>query len=112
MPIVLRSFLEPLGIAVAIVMIDVIIAMIFAIVDPTVSIFLTIPVYLILEFGVMLILGACLMVRQPLEDDKRFDKQGAPVRSWIWAMRGKRILTASVFVLIFAFCIGGLGMLF
>ena len=112
MPIDIRGILEPLGIAVAIVMIDVIIAMVFAIVDPTVSVFLTVPVYLILEFGAMLILGACFMVRQPLEDDKRFDKQGTPVRSWIWAIRGKKILIASVFVLIFAFCIGGLGMLF
>ena len=112
MPISFQSILEPLIIASTIAMIDVIIAMIITIADPTVSLFLTASVYLILEFGVLLILGACFMARQPLEDDKRFDKQGAPVRSWIWAMRGKKVLFASLFVLIFAFCIGGLGMLF
>lgn len=112
MPIAIRSILEPLGIAIAIAMIDVIVAMIIAITDPTVSLFLTTSVYLILEFGAMLILGACFMGRQPLEDDKRFDKHGVPVRSWIWAMRGKKVLISSIFVLMFAFCIGGLGMLF
>ena len=112
MPIDIRSVLQPLSIASGIAMIDVIIAMIITIADPNISLFMTASVYLILEFGVMLILGACFMSRQPLEDDKRFDKQGAPVRSWIWAMRGKKVLISSLFVLMFAICIGGLGMLF
>ena len=108
----IQSIQESLSIASAIVMIDVIIAMLIAIADPTVSLFSTTSIYLILEFGVMLILGACLMARQPLEDEKRFDNQGLPVRSWLWAMRGKKILVASIYVLMFAFCIGGLGVLF
>jgi hypothetical protein len=107
-----QSILEPLGIAIAIAMIDVIIAMIITIVDPTASLFLAVSGYLIFEFGLMLILGTCFMARQPLEVEKRFDEQGVPVRSWIWAMRGKKVLLASIFVLIFAFCFGGLGTLF
>lgn len=112
MPIAIQSILEPLGIAIAIVMIDMIIAMIIILADPTASLFLTVSGYLILEFGLMLILGTCFMSRQPLEVEKRFDEQGAPVRSWIWAMRGRKVLFASIFVLIFVFCFGGLGTLF
>jgi hypothetical protein len=93
-------------------MIDVFIAMIISFVDPIVSPFFTASLFLILEFGVMLILGACFMARQPLDDDKRFDEQGEPVSSWIWTMRGKRVIVASIYVLMFAFFIGGLGTLF
>ena len=93
-------------------MIDLFIAVIITIAEPISSLFFTTSVYLILQFGVMLILGTCFMARQPLDDEKRFDKQGAPVSSWIWAMRGKKVLFASIFVLMFAFVIGGMGTLF
>lgn len=112
MQITIQSILEPLGIAIAIAMIDAVIAMILTIVDPTASLFFAVSGYLIFEFGLMLILGTCFMARQPLEVEKRFDEQGLPVRSWIWAMRGRKVLFASIFVLIFAFCFGGLGTLF
>jgi len=112
LPIHIRSVLEPLSVASIIAIIDLFIAMLLTIVDPTVSLFLTASAYLFLEFGVMLILGACFMSRQPLDVDKRFDKEGLPVRSWIWAIRGKKVLVASVFVLMFAFFISSLGMLF
>jgi len=53
------------------------------------------------EFGVLLILGACLMSRQPLDDDKRFDAEGNPTKSWKYALYGKKILVSSVFLLAF-----------
>lgn len=112
MPIAIRTVLEPLGVASIIAIINLFIAMIITIVDPTVSLFMSASAYLFLEFGVMLILGACFMARQPLEVDKRYDKEGLPVRSWIWAMRGKKVLVVSIFVLMFAFFISSLGMLF
>jgi hypothetical protein len=111
MPIDIRSILEPLSIASAVALIDVIIALSITITDPSVSILLTTSFYLILEFGMMLILGACLMSRQPLEVEKRYSKKGNPVRSWVWAMRGRKVLFASIFVLMYAICFGGLGML-
>ena len=111
MPIATRRILEPLSLACAVTLIDVIIAMALSIADPSVSILLTTSGYLILEFGILLIVGACFMARQPLEKEKRYDEEGNPVRTWIWAMRGKKVLFASVFVLMFAFAIGGIGML-
>ncbi|MFX1560826.1 MAG: hypothetical protein ACFFBL_09575 [Promethearchaeota archaeon] len=102
----------PLEVASIIMIFDLIIAMIIAITDPTVSVLLTASGYLFLEFGLMLILGACFMARQPLDVNKRYDKEGQPVRTWVWAMRGKKIFIASVFVLMFAVFISSLGMLF
>ncbi|MHA2141989.1 MAG: hypothetical protein ACXADC_09145 [Candidatus Thorarchaeota archaeon] len=111
MAITIRSILEPLSIASAVALIDVIIALSIAITDPSVSLLLTTSFYLILEFGMMLIIGACFMSRQPLEVEKRYDEKGKPVRSWVWATRGKKVFISSIFVLMYAIIIGGLGML-
>ncbi len=64
------------------------------------------------EFGVMLILGACLMSRQPLDDEKRFDTEGNPTRSWRFALVGKRILITSIILLAFSGLFYILGLVF
>lgn len=58
--------------------------------------------FLVLEFAVLLILGGCLMARQPLEDKGRFDASGKPSMSWRMAIYGRELLTTSVFVLVFS----------
>ncbi|MHA1948429.1 MAG: hypothetical protein ACXAAO_07010 [Candidatus Thorarchaeota archaeon] len=63
--------------------------------------FITAANFMIPEFGVMLIVGACLMSRQPLDDSKRHDADGLPTKSWKAAVLGKKILIASVFLLAF-----------
>ncbi len=74
--------------------------------------FFTAANLMIPEFGVMLIIGACLMARQPLEDEKRYDEEGNPTKSWEYAMIGKKILLASVFLLAFTGLFFILGMVF
>lgn len=74
--------------------------------------FFTAANMMIPEFGVMLIVGACLMARQPLEDDKRFDADGNPTKSWQFAILGKKILLASVFLLAFTGLFFLLGLVF
>ena len=64
------------------------------------------------EFGGMLIIGACLMARQPLDDEKRFDEDGNPTSSWKYAIIGKKILLASVFLLAFTGLFIILGLVF
>ncbi len=54
---------------------------------------------MLLEFGIFLVLGGCLMARQPLRDEDRYDADGQPVLSWRWAIIGKKLLIASVFLL-------------
>ncbi len=64
------------------------------------------------EFGIMLILGACLLARQPLEDSKRFDSDGNPTRAWKYALLGRKILLASVFLFAFTALFYVLGAVF
>jgi hypothetical protein len=95
-----------------IVLVDLLLVTIIVLLDPAVSLLLTTSAYLFLEFGIMLLLGACFMTRQPLEVEKRFDEKGLPVRAWVWAMRGQNVLVTSLFVLMFAILISGLDMFF
>jgi hypothetical protein len=53
------------------------------------------------EFGVMLLLGACFLGRQPLEDEKRFDEAGLPTRPWLYALFGRKVLVSSLFLMTF-----------
>jgi hypothetical protein len=92
--------------------INFIIALIIHIATVTNFDFFTAANFMIPEFGVMLIVGACLMSRQPLEDSKRFDAEGNPTKSWKYAILGKKILLASVFLLAFSGLFFILGIVF
>ncbi len=63
--------------------------------------FFTAANVMIPEFGVMLIVGSCLMSRQPLDNEKRFDAEGNPTKSWRYAIIGKKVLLAAFFLLAF-----------
>ena len=55
-----------------------------------------------LEIGIFLIAGGCLMSRQPLKDEDRYDTEGNPTRTWKIAMIGRQLLFASIFLFIYA----------
>lgn len=74
--------------------------------------FFTAANFMIPEFGVMIILGACLMSRQPLDDEKRYDTEGNPTKSWQYALYGKKIFIVSVFLLAFTGLFYILGLVF
>jgi len=74
--------------------------------------FFTASNLLVPEFGIMLLLGACLMSRQPLDDDKRYDSDGNPTTSWRFALLGKKILIASIFLIAFSGLFYLLGLIF
>ena len=74
--------------------------------------FFTAANFMIPEFGVMLIIGACLMGRQPLDEKKRLDAEGNPTRSWRYALYGKKILIASVILAAFTGLFYILGIVF
>lgn len=61
---------------------------------------------LFLEFGGSLVIGGCLMSRQPLEDEKRYNEQGEAVTSWRWALRGRLLLIMAFFLLLYAALFG------
>ena len=91
---------------------NIIIALVIHITTSTNFDFFTSANLMIPEFGVMLIIGACLMGRQPLDDEKRYDEDGNPTRSWKYAIIGKKILLASVFLLAFTGLFIILGLVF
>jgi hypothetical protein len=74
--------------------------------------FFTAANFMIPEFGILLILGACLMSRQPLDDEKRFDADGNPTKSWQYAIYGKKLLVAAIFLLAFTALFYWLGIAF
>jgi hypothetical protein len=55
-----------------------------------------------LEIGFFLILGGCMMSRQPLKDEDRYDKEGNPTSTWRIALIGRQLLFASLFLFIYA----------
>ncbi|TFG12025.1 hypothetical protein EU537_10620 [Candidatus Thorarchaeota archaeon] len=95
-----------LAIATIIVSVDSGIALAVLLVYSGYSAFYVISILLILEFGIMLIVGALLMSRQPLDDTNRYDDEGHPVQSWRAALIGRTVLISSLFVLAFAALFG------
>ncbi len=88
---------------------DILLAFLLLVAFGNVSIFYTASNFLFAEFAGMLIIGGCLMARQPLEDSKRYDDTGNPVKSWRGALMGRKLLGASLFVLVLSGLFGILG---
>ena len=86
MPLISRTILVALTIASVLAVINLFVAFVFFLVNPAILVLSSAASYMILEFGVMLILGSCMMARQPLDDKKRLDKDGNPVSAWKWAL--------------------------
>ena len=63
-----------------------------------------------LEMGIFLILGGCLMARQPLKDEDRYNEDGSPVSTWKMALIGRQILAAGIFLFIYAAVIAIIGL--
>jgi len=93
---------EAMGIASILVVIDLVVGLILFVSTGTESVSRHASNLLILEFGIMLIVGGCLMARQPLEDKKRYDESGKPTASWRVALLGRKILMSSIFIFVFS----------
>lgn len=106
-----KTVMESLAISSILVIITVGISFPVIFFIESVSIFGLASNILLLEFGSLLILGGCLMARQPLEEDNRFDSDGVPVASWRWALRGRLLLVMSLFVLLYAMLFGFISIL-
>ncbi|MDF1539892.1 MAG: hypothetical protein P1Q69_13420 [Candidatus Thorarchaeota archaeon] len=101
-----RDILEALTLSSIIAVIDISIGLLFFLLNNEISVFYTAANFMILEFGALLILGGCLMARQPLEDEKRYDDSGQPVTTWKYALIGKKLLITSLFVVLLGLLLG------
>ncbi|TFG28110.1 hypothetical protein EU528_11735 [Candidatus Thorarchaeota archaeon] len=54
-----------------------------------------------LEFGILLIVGSCLMSRQPLDDKDRYNDDGSHTKMWRFALIGQRLLFAALFLFLY-----------
>ncbi|MFW9887639.1 MAG: hypothetical protein ACFFER_05615 [Candidatus Thorarchaeota archaeon] len=55
-----------------------------------------------IEIGVLLVVGGCLMARQPLDTKDRYTSDGTPTYGWRIAVIGRRLLVAAVFLFPYA----------
>ncbi len=92
-----------------ITVIDIIIAFTFSMLTLTAFSFFDVATILIPEFGVLLIVGSCMMARDPLEDERRHNADGSPVRAWKYTLIGREVLlvAAVLFVLMILFTLLG-----
>jgi hypothetical protein len=102
MPARYRFILEALAIASVIIVVDLLFGLVVLLGLANASLFLVVSNALTIEFGAMLIIGGCLMARQPLMDEKRYDSSGKPTAAWRFALLGKQVLLSSIFLLLFA----------
>jgi hypothetical protein len=54
-----------------------------------------------LEFGLLLVLGSCLMSRQPLDNKDRYNDDGSHTTSWRITLIGRQMLLAAVFLFLY-----------
>ncbi len=101
--------LKAMTLASVLAVLDILLALLLLAAFGNVSIFHTTSNFLFAEFAGMLIIGGCLMAREPLEDSKRYDDNGHPVMSWRAALMGRKLLGASFFVLVLSGLFGILG---
>lgn len=58
-----------------------------------------------LEFGILLILGSCLLSRQPLENRDRYNEDGSHTTSYRVSLIGKQMLIAAIFLFLYSILI-------
>ncbi len=101
--------LGAMALASVLAVLDILLALLLLVAFGNVSVFYTASNFLFTEFAGMLIIGGCLMAREPLEDSKRYDDTGNPVKSLRAALMGRKLLVASLFVLVLSGLFGILG---
>lgn len=98
-----------MAIATVLAVIDIAGSLVVLIFNPSSSIFGNTAALLFIEFASMLVLGGCMMAREPLDDDKKYDKKGSPVSSWRIALMGRRILLGGLFAFVFSVLFSTIG---
>ncbi|MCF2136519.1 MAG: hypothetical protein K9W43_04680 [Candidatus Thorarchaeota archaeon] len=93
--------LRPAAYASVLLTVNIIVASFLFLFDVILNLFTAVANLTVFEFALFLILGSCLMSRQPLDDSKRYDSSGAPSKSWAMYLLGRDTLLTGVFILMF-----------
>ncbi len=54
-----------------------------------------------LELGILLIVGGCLMSRQPIDETARYTKDGTPTTAWKMTRIGRQLLFAALILFVY-----------
>lgn len=97
-----RLVFESMTIASLLALVDIIIGFISYLINPSFGMLSTTSTFLFIEFALMLIVGGCMMAREPLEDEKKFAPDGNPVVGWRMTLIGRKILLGGAFAFLFS----------
>ncbi len=98
-----KLVLESMVIAAVLTTVDIAVSFLVLLFDATLSILSIVSTVLFTEFAIMLVIGGCMMAREPLDDDKKYDSEGNPVTAWKMTLIGRKILLGALFVFAFSF---------
>lgn len=93
------QFFEIMALSSIIVVLDFIIGSLIVAISPQ-SLFVLVSNLLLVEFALLLILGACMMSRQPMQEE--VSEESEPSRSLLTYLLGKKLLGASILTFLFS----------
>lgn len=88
-------------IATAFMAVNLLVGFVTALITQTILISSVVSGGAFLEFGLLLITGACLMSRQPLEDKDRYTDDGSYSKAWKIALLGRKLLIAALVLFVY-----------
>ena len=65
-----------------------------------------------LEFGLLLVIGSCLMSKQPIENRDRYTPDGGHTTSWRMALIGRQMLIAALILFLYSVAVSLAAMYF
>ena len=96
-----RFIAEVMAITAFIIVINLVGVFIFAVFNQSAFSLTLVSNLLFFELAFLFVVGGCLMSRQPLDEEKRYDENDNPVITWKLAIWGKRIIMIAVLLLVF-----------
>ena len=105
------EILKALKITIILVIINIIIGFIWILVDNLSLISSTATAIGFLELALFLISGACLLARDPINEDDRFDEVGQPTTGFKMVLYGRILLISAILLFLFMGLILVLGFL-
>ncbi|MFX0108029.1 MAG: hypothetical protein ACFE7R_07085 [Candidatus Hodarchaeota archaeon] len=96
-----RDFERGLLVATGLMLIITVVALISAIAIPEILFSQIAAGGGILGMGLLLIVGGCLMARQPMRDEDRFNPDGSASTQWKMALIGRQLLFAALILFLY-----------
>ena len=106
------EILKALNITILLTIINVVMGVLWIFVDNTSLISLTATGFGFLEFAIFLIVGACLMARDPLNEEDRLDEFGMPTRGYKMVLFGRVLMISAMLLFLIMGLLFVLGSLF